>query len=207
MADLTAFLEPALYLLHVGGIAVFAVSGALAAARRRLDVVSAFFFAVITAIGGGTLRDLLIDAPVFWIHDATALVVCLSVTLAVWLVPLRAWPSRAIEWFDAAGLAAFAVYGASKALGVGISPLPAVVAGVVTACVGGILRDVVANVPSIMLRNELYVTAAILAAGVFVLLEVAGFGTEFAALTGALAGFALRGAAIRWGLAVPTHRG
>ena len=102
--------------LDLGGIAVFAASGAIAAARQRLDFVAACFFALITAVGGGTLRDLLIDAPVFWMHDATAVLICGGVALAVWLVPLRLWPERALDLFDALGLAAYAVYGAGKAL-------------------------------------------------------------------------------------------
>jgi uncharacterized membrane protein YeiH len=126
---------------------------------------------------------------------------------AVWLVPLRVWPIRALDWFDAAGLAAYAVYGAGKALSFGISPLPAAAMGVVTACMGGVIRDVVANEPSILLRNELYVTAALLAVFLYLGLAWAGVSTPWASLIGAAAGFALRGAAIRWRLALPRHSG
>jgi len=153
------------------------------------------------------MRDMLIGAPVFWMRDPAPLVICLAVALAVWLVPLRWWPVRALDWFDAAGLSAYAVYGAGKALSYGISPLPAAVMGIVTACMGGVIRDVVAGVPSIMLRNELYVTAALVAAGLFVGLGALGMAAPWASIIGAAAGFALRGAAIRWGLALPRHRG
>ena len=198
---------PFLPWLDIAGLAVFAASGALAAARRRLDFVGAVFFALITATGGGTLRDLLIGAPVFWMRDPVPILLCGAVALAAWVVPLRWWPERALEWFDAAGLAAYSVYGASKALHFGIAPVPAVAAGVITACLGGVIRDITAGVPSILMRHELYVTAAVGAAGLYVAASVAGMAQVWAAMIAALAGFVLRGAAIQWGLSLPPHRG
>ena len=200
-------IEPVLRALNIAGLAVFAVSGALTAARERLDIIAACFFAILAATGGGTMRDVLIGAPVFWMRDPMPLGICLTVAVVVWLVPLRVWPTRALDWFDAAGLSAFAVYGAGKALSFGIAPLPAAAMGIVTACMGGVIRDVVAGVPSIMLRNELYVTAALVAAVLFVGLTSAGLSAPVASLFGAAVGFALRGAAIRWGLALPRHPG
>ena len=114
--------------LNLAGIGVFAASGALAAARQRLDIVGACFFAIVTATGGGTLRDLLIDASVFWMIDPRPVVLCCMVAILVWGVPLRWWPERALEWLDAAGLAAFSVYGAGKALQAGFPPVPAIAA-------------------------------------------------------------------------------
>jgi len=148
-------IEPLLQALNVAGLAVFAASGALAAARKRLDFVGACFFALITATGGGSLRDVLIGAPVFWMQDAMPVILCLLVAIAAWAIPLRWWPERALEWLDAAGLAAYAVYGAGKALRYGVPPVPAVAAGVITACVGGIIRDITAGTPSILMRHEL----------------------------------------------------
>ena len=200
-------IEPLLQALNVAGLAVFAASGALAAARKRLDFVGACFFALITATGGGSLRDVLIGAPVFWMQDAMPVILCLLVAIAAWAIPLRWWPERALEWLDAAGLAAYAVYGAGKALRYGVSPVPAVAAGVITACVGGIIRDITAGTPSILMRHELYVTAALAAAALFVALLWAGVGAPWPGLLGAGLGFALRGAAIRWKLALRPHRG
>lgn len=197
----------ALPFLSIAGLTVFAISGALVAARQRLDIVAAGFFAIITAAGGGTVRDLLIGVPVFWMKDWTAVAICVVVAIAVWLVPLHRWPSRALDWFDAAGLSAFAVYGAAKAIGVGVSPLSAVAMGVVTACLGGIIRDMVANVPSIMLRNELYVTAALAAGSAYVGLLHIGIAQGWASVIATVLGFLLRGAGIRWKLALPRHRG
>ncbi|MDB5737067.1 MAG: hypothetical protein JWO65_735 [Sphingomonas bacterium] len=199
-------IAPFLPWLDMAGLAVFAASGALAAARARQTIVTFCFFAMVTGTGGGTVRDLLIGAPVFWMHDAAPIAICLIVAGLVWLTPRRWQPERALDWFDAVGLAAYAVYGAGKALGYGIPPLPAAMMGVVSACMGGIIRDVVAGVPSILLRPELYVTAAALAAGLFVALTLAGLPAPWPALIAAAAGFTLRAAAIARGLALPAYR-
>jgi uncharacterized membrane protein YeiH len=191
----------------IAGLAVFAASGALAAAQRAQTFVTLAFFALITGVGGGTVRDLLIGAPVFWVHDARVAAVCLGVAALVWVTPERWWRGAALDWFDAIGLAAYAVYGAAKAIGYGIPPLPAAVMGVVTGCVGGIIRDVLAGEPSILMRPELYVTAAALASGSFVVLRVSGVDPRVAAVVAAALGFGLRAAAIRWHLALPAYRG
>lgn len=193
--------------LDIAGISVFAASGALLAARKRMDFIGACFFALITATGGGTLRDVLIGAPIFWMRDSTPVILCIIVAIASWAIPLRWWPERALEWLDAAGLAAYAVYGASKALLFGVSPMPAAAAGVITACIGGVIRDITAGVPSILMRRELYVTAALLASATFVLLTHLRFAAVSPALLAFATGFALRAAAIRWKLTLPAHRG
>ena len=104
--------------LDMFGIAVFAASGALAAARARQTLVTFAFFALVTGVGGGTVRDLLIGAPVFWVRDWRVPAVCLATALAIWVLPRRLWPERAVDWFDAVGLSVYAVFGAAKALGV-----------------------------------------------------------------------------------------
>jgi uncharacterized membrane protein YeiH len=198
-------------LLDVAGTAVFALSGALAAARARQTLVTFAFFALMTGVGGGTIRDLLIGAPVFWVQADWVPLTCLAMALLVWLTPQRWWSGdehgyRALDWVDAVGLASYAVFGAAKALSFGIGPLPAAMMGVITACAGGILRDVLAGQPSIILRPEIYVTAAALAAGLFVLLLMAGLWWPLAALIAASAGFGLRAMAIVRGLALPGYR-
>lgn len=193
--------------LDIAGLSVFAASGALAAARKRLDFVGACFFALITAAGGGTLRDMLIGAPVFWMQGAAPVLLCIVVALATWTVPLRWWPERALDWLDAVGLAAYSVYGAAKALEYGVAPVPAVAAGVITGCFGGVIRDITAGVPSALLRQELYVTAALAAAFLYIVLAVAGLSSPLAAALALAGGFVLRGAAIVWNLKLPPHRG
>ncbi|MEN2792018.1 trimeric intracellular cation channel family protein [Sphingomonas oligophenolica] len=193
--------------LDLFGIAVFATTGALAATRRAQTFVTAAFFALITGVGGGSVRDLLIGAPVFWVHDPFVAAVCLAVAVLVWMTPQAWWRGAALDWLDAAGLAAYAVFGAAKALAFGVPPVPAALMGVITACVGGIIRDVLAGEPSILMRPELYVTAAALAAGCHVALVSAGIPAFAAAAIAATAGFGLRAVAIHWKLALPSYRG
>ena len=196
----------ALVLLDYFGIAVFAISGALVAAKRRLDFVTFVFFAVVTGVGGGTLRDLLIGAPVFWMHANATLLICFGAAAAVWLLSGRI-TGKALLWFDAAGLAAYAAYGSAKALGYDVAPVPAFAMGVMTACAGGIIRDVLAGEPSSLMKRELYVTPAALAAGLFVALTLVGVGVLVAAVIAAAAGFTLRGGAIARGWSLPGYRG
>lgn len=198
-------LAPALEYLDMAGIAVLAISGALLAAEKRQTIVTFIFFAVVTGVGGGTTRDLLIGAPVFWVEHNRYLLICLAAALVVWLVPVRRWPARALLWFDAAGLGAYSAFGAAKALAFDIAPLPAVAMGVLTGCLGGIIRDLLAGEPSILLRPELYVTAAALSAALLVGLALAGLPGGLAGIIAAAAGFALRGAAISKGLALPAY--
>ena len=197
----------ALVLLDYFGIAVFAISGALVAAERRLDFVTFIFFAVVTGVGGGTIRDLLIGAPVFWVHTNATLLICIAAALLVWIARRRRFAGQALLWFDAAGLAAYSAYGAAKALSYGVAPVPAFVMGVLTACAGGIIRDVLASEPSVVLRHEIYITAAALAAGLFVGLSLAGIAPWPAAVVAVGAGFALRAAAILRGLSLPIYQG
>jgi len=196
----------ALVLLDYFGIAVFAISGALLAAEKRQTLVTFFFFAVVTGVGGGTLRDLLIGSPVFWVHTNATLIICIAAALIVWLTSGRWFAGKALLWFDAAGLGAYATYGSAKALAFGVAPVPAFVMGVLTACAGGIIRDVLAGEPSILMRPELYVTAAALASGLFVALTLLGAPTILATAVAALAGFTLRGLAIAKGLSLPAYR-
>ncbi len=203
--DLRAALGPALEWLDLAGIFVFAASGALLAAAKRQTLVTFIFFAVITGVGGGTVRDLLIGAPVFWIAENTVLLICIAAALIVWMLPRRWLEGRLLDWLDAAGLAAYASFGAAKGLAFGVAPIPAIGMGVLTACLGGIVRDVLAGEPSTLMRPELYVTAAALSAALTVLLMLAGLPGAAAGLIAFAAGFSLRGAAILRGWALPQY--
>lgn len=197
---------PLLDWLDLAGVAVFALTGALAAARARQTFVTMAFFALLTGVGGGSVRDLLIGAPVFWIHDSWVATLCLLTAAAVWMTPIRWWQGSFLDYADAAGLTAYAVLGSAKALSYGVPPVPAFVMGVVTGCVGGIVRDVIAGEPSIIMRPELYVTAAALSAALCVAGHMAGLPGELVWIGAALAGCLLRAAAIHWRLALPTYR-
>jgi uncharacterized membrane protein YeiH len=193
--------------LDLFGIAVFAASGALAAAHRKQTLVTFSFFALVTGVGGGTVRDLLIGAPVFWVHDWRFAATCLVTAGLVWVTPQHFWKPRALDWFDAVGIAIYAVFGTWKSLTLGVPLLPAMMMGVITACVGGIIRDVLAGEPSILLKPEIYVTAAALASGLFGLSLFIGIPVLPAAVFSATAGFALRAMAIWKGWAIPAYRG
>ncbi len=154
--------------------------------RRGQTLVTAAFFALITGVGGGSVRDLLIGAPVFWVHDPLVAAVCLAACRpGVDHCRRPGGRTRRFDWLDAVGLAAYAVFGAAKALAFGVPPVPAALMGVMTACVGGIIRDVLAGEPSILMRPELYVTAAALAAGLHVALVAIGLPAFAAAVIAA----------------------
>ena len=205
--DLTPTLPAIIGVLDLVGIAVFALSGALLGARLRQTFVTLAFFALVTGVGGGSVRDLLIGAPVFWIHDPWVAPVCLGMALLAWFTPHRWWEGRMLEWADAGGLAAYSVLGTVKAMGYGVPPVAAALMGVITGCVGGIFRDVLAGQPSILMRPELYVTAAALAAALVVLGTWLALPAAITWTIAVLAGFGLRGAAIHWSLSIPAYGG
>jgi uncharacterized protein (TIGR03382 family) len=140
------------------------------------------------------------------VHTNATLLICIAAAALVWLLSRRRLAGQALLWFDAAGLAAYASYGAAKALDYGVAPVPAFAMGVMTACVGGIIRDVLAGEPSILMRPELYVTAAALASGLFVGLVLLGIAGWIAAAIAFAAGFALRAVAIARGWSLPAYR-
>ena len=204
-------LTPILDLLDIAGIAIFALSGALIAAKERQTFVTMAFFALVTGVGGGTVRDLLIGAPVFWITDPWVAAVCLTTALIAWFTPVRIFDGKLIDYADGVGLAAYAVLGSAKAIAYGIPPVPAALMGIITGCVGGVIRDVVAGRPSIIMQPELYVTAAALSAA----LTVAGMQMTLVTqvddfwvwITAFAAGFILRAAAVRFELGLPLYGG
>jgi len=192
--------------LDLAGTAIFALTGALLAARLQQTFVTMAFFALVTGVGGGSVRDMLIGAPAFWLRDPWVALVIFATALIAWFTPRRWWEGSLLEWADAAGMAAFAVLGAAKALAFGVDPFPAAVLGIITGCAGGVVRDVIAGVPSIIMRPELYVTAAALSASLTVIGTIAGLADAAAWSAAWAAGFALRGAAIRWQIALPSYR-
>ena len=200
-------LETALALLDYAAVAVFGASGALAAARSKHDIITFGFFAAVTGVGGGTLRDLLIDAPVFWVTRPEYIVVCLAAALAVWITGWGRNRDQLLLWSDALGMAAYAIVGALKAVSLGAPPVSAVIMGVLTATFGGVIRDVLAHQPSVLLRRELYVTPALLGAGVFVGLHVLDLPLIVSGGMGFLTAFAVRAGAILFGWQMPGFPG
>lgn len=200
-----AVLTPVLDWLDLVGVAIFALTGALVAAKERQTLVTLCFFALVTGVGGGTIRDLLIEAPVFWMTDPWVAPLCLGIALFSWFTPTRWVEGRILSIADGLGLAAYAVLGTAKALEYGVPPVPAFMMGVVTGCAGGIIRDVLAGRPSILMRPELYVTAAALSASITVLGDLASVERWWVWIAATFAGFGLRLAAIRWNLSLPAY--
>jgi uncharacterized membrane protein YeiH len=196
-----------LQLLDYLGIAVFAATGALAASRKQLDIVAFIFFAAVTATGGGTLRDVLLDVPVFWVRHPTYLLVALGVAVLVYFTAhLFESRFRVLLWADAIGLAAYAVVGAAKTLAAGGSAADALALGVLTATFGGVIRDVLAGEPSVILRRELYITCAFAGALTFVAISAAGAPFWTGATLGFLVAFGVRAGALIWGWSLPVYR-
>ena len=124
-------------LLDLAGTAVFALTGALGAARMRQTFITMIFFALITGVGGGTVRDLLIGEPVFWLRDPWIAPVILATAVVAWFTPSRWWAGKLLLWGDAAGLAAYSVLGTAKALAFGVAPIPAAIVGVISGLCRG----------------------------------------------------------------------
>jgi uncharacterized membrane protein YeiH len=200
-------LETALTVLDYAAVAVFGASGALAAARAKHDIITFGFFAAVTGVGGGTLRDLLIDAPVFWVARPEYVIDCLAAAVAVWVLGWGQGRDRLLLWLDALGMAAYAIVGALKASSLGVPPFSAVIMGVLTATFGGVIRDVLAHQPSVLLRRELYVTPALLGAAVFVGLHAFDLPLVVSGGLGFLSAFAVRAGAILFGWQMPGFPG
>ena len=198
-----------LYILDLVGVAVFAVSGALAAGRKGLDLLGVVVLGLATAIGGGTIRDLLLDRhPIFWLVDPAYLTTIVGASLlTVAYVRWRPPPSAALLVADALGLALFSVAGAQIAQRAGLPPAAGVVLGTVTGCAGGAVRDVLsAEVPLVLRRGNLYASAAIAGTSAYFLLELAGVPRAAATLAGMAVVAGLRLAAIWWRLQLPVFR-
>lgn len=193
--------------LDYAGVSLFAATGALAASRKELDIIGFLFLAAVTGIGGGTVRDLVLGVPVFWIAQPFYILVCALTAVVIYFTAhLLESRYRWLLWFDAIGLAAYCVIGADKGLSVTGSTTIAVVMGMLTGTLGGILRDVLANEPSVLLRREVYVTAALLGALAFVAAEAAGLDQIVSAGLGFAVASITRGSALAFGWTLPTYR-
>ena len=191
-------------LFDLFGVFVFAISGALAAVRKDMDIFGVTMIALFPAVGGGTLRDIILDVPVFWVVDTTPVwVTFAAAVISFFLSPLLESRLRVLIWADAFGLALFAVLGAGKALDATGSVLIAVMMGVATGVVGGMIRDVVCNDLPLVLRREIYATAACAGAGTFCLLRGLNVQEDISLWVSVAGAFAVRAAGILLGLSLP----
>ncbi|HEV7437526.1 MAG TPA: trimeric intracellular cation channel family protein [Pseudorhizobium sp.] len=190
--------------LDYAGVVVFAATGALAASRKQLDIIGFLFFASLTGVGGGTLRDLILGrTPVFWVVDPAYVLACVATGIVVFFTAhLIEFRYRLLLWLDAVGLSAYSVMGAAIGLSFTASVPIAIVTGVLTATCGGILRDILADEPSVLLRTEIYISAALAGAFTYTVLSAAGLPSHLSSPAGFATAFALRGGAIRYGWAI-----
>jgi uncharacterized membrane protein YeiH len=195
-----------LFVLNLLGAAVFAISGVLAAVRKSLDLLGVVVIAIVTAIGGGTIRDLLLDRhPIFWFHETEHLLVIVSAALLTLVyLRFRRPPDRSLLVADALGLALFTIGGTQVAVEAELPAAIAIIMGVITGVAGGVVRDILtAEIPLILRRGHLYATASITGATLYILLLAAGAPRPLPALTGMVSVVLLRFASILWGLRLP----
>ena len=195
------------YALEMLGTAAFAVSGALAASRKRMDIFGFCVLALMPAVGGGTIRDIIIDrVPVFWVSDNRYVAVAIIAALVVFFAPHRKPGIRRqlLVWADALGLALFAALGTEICLQHDTGPLVAVMLGVTTAVTGGMIRDVICNEIPLILSQEIYATAAFAASLVYVLADRLGMHDSVSLAVSVMAGIAVRGLAITYNWSLPS---
>jgi uncharacterized membrane protein YeiH len=189
------------------GIIAFTVTGALVASRKQMDVVGFVVLGTVTGIGGGTLRDVLLGLPVFWVREPAYLIACALASVLVFFaahIPQSRY--RYLLWLDAIGLALFAVTGAEKAAHAGVDFTVAVAMGVITATFGGIVRDLLGGENPVILSREIYASAALAGAVSLVVLMAAGAPRELAVGAGFAIGLLIRAAALRYGWSLPRYR-
>ena len=194
------------YLLEMLGTAAFAVSGALAASRKNMDIFGFCVLALMPAVGGGTVRDVIIDrVPVFWISDNRYVAVAIIAALIVFFTSYKPGSRRRIlVWADALGLALFAALGTEICLEHDTGPLVAVMLGVTTAVTGGMIRDVICNEIPLVLSREIYATAAFVAALAYMLADGAELNKSAALIIAVIAGFAVRALGIVYDWSLPS---
>jgi uncharacterized membrane protein YeiH len=194
--------------LDLCGVAVFAASGALTASRKQMDIVGFCLIATVTGIGGGTVRDLLLgQGAVYWIYQPVYVLICIGVgVLMFFTAPYLESRYRVLLWADAAGLALFCVTGAEKALEVTGSLPVSVIMGVMTATFGGIIRDVLCAEVPLMLRKEIYATAAAAGALVYIAVVLSGAAPIWGQAAGFGAAFVIRAVGIAFGVSLPVYK-
>jgi len=194
-----------MYYLDLLGTIIFAVTGSLAAGRKHLDIFGVVVLSLATALGGGTIRDVTLGVlPVFWVKDPLYVIVTVLAALATFVVArFRRLPAGLLRVADAFGLAVFTILGAERAMAADVSPLVAVIMGMMTGVAGGMIRDVLSGEAPLILRREIYATASLCGAAVFVGLTMVCPGGCAQALAGAAVTLGLRLAAIKWNLSLP----
>lgn len=191
--------------LDIIGTVAFAVSGVLTALNRRMDPFGILIVASAAAIGGGTLRDVLIGAPVAWMQDLTYIYVILATTILTVTFRKRIrYIRRSLFLFDTIGIALYTVVGVEKGIAAGFSPVICVVLGTMTACFGGVIRDILSNKIPIIFRKEIYATACILGGMAYFLLAKTALSADFVVIASMLVVMTIRLLAVYFDLSLPS---
>ncbi|MCX7558640.1 trimeric intracellular cation channel family protein [Sulfitobacter sp. F26204] len=196
-------------LLDYASVLIFAITGALVASRAQLDLVGFAFIACLTALGGGTIRDLLLDRnPIFWIANPTYLAVAVSAAFVIFFTAhLLESRLRALIWLDSFALPVAVAAGVGVALGLGHSAVIVMLMGMITGCMGGLMRDVVVGeVPLVLKQSELYVTAAFAGAATACIAKMYLLETPVALLACALVTWVLRAGSLMFGWHLPVYK-
>jgi uncharacterized membrane protein YeiH len=194
-----------IYILDLVGTAAFAASGAWVGVRKHMDLFGVLVLGVVTAVGGGTLRDLLLgDIPPFSLKDETYICIAITVSLVVFINRIKFMAfEKPLLYFDAIGLGTFVVIGTTKALDFQLGFLGAVLMGVMTGTAGGVVRDILANQVPLILRREIYASACVAGGVLLVVLLQIGAGRPIAALFAASTVIVVRLLAIHYNWALP----
>ncbi|WP_421806296.1 trimeric intracellular cation channel family protein [Flagellimonas sp.] len=196
-----------LYLtIDILGTIAFAISGVLVAMEKRLDLFGVLIIAFVTAIGGGTLRDLLIgNTPVSWMHDLTYVItIFISVVFAIIFVNKLKYLRKSLFLFDTIGIGLYTMVGVEKGLEAQLLPIMCVFLGTMTACFGGVIRDILCNEIPVIFRKEIYATACILGALSYFLIVQLPVKEEFAYIAGILIVIILRLLAVKFKISLPS---
>jgi uncharacterized membrane protein YeiH len=197
-----------LYILQLLGVAVFAASGAIAAGRKKMDLLGVAVIATVTAVGGGTIRDVVLDRPVFWIRFPEYIVVCLAAAMAIVIYTrFKRPPENTLGVADALGLGLFTIGGAQIARQQHVSILVIVIMGTITGVAGGMIRDILsAEIPAVLRQGELYASAAIVGVLIYLGFDAIGMREPVAAIFGMLAVVVIRLLSVFWNIELPVPK-
>lgn len=194
-----------LHWIDLAGVGVFAIAGTLMAYKKHMDGFGVVVLASVTAVGGGTLRDMILDLPVFWVQDSSFfyVIILAAFSTIIWLRTRNTFPLKYLFFADAIGLAFFNVMGLQKALTYGASPLIAIALGTMTGVFGGLIRDVICREIPLVLRGELYATTCVLGGAVYILCMYLNINTPVCMLAGFCVTLSLRLCAMKWNWHLP----
>jgi uncharacterized membrane protein YeiH len=197
-----------LYVLQLLGVAVFAASGAIAAGRKKMDLLGIAVIALVTAVGGGTIRDVVLDREVFWIRRPEYVAVCLAAAAAIVIYTrFKRPPENTLNVADALGLALFTIGGAQIARESDVNAMTVIIMGTMTGVAGGVIRDILsAEIPVVLRQGQLYASAAIIGTVIYLGLEYVHVAEAVAAIAGMVAVVVVRFLSVFWDIELPVPR-